>query len=84
MRRVISLYRTSVGKKFYMAVSGFILIGFLVAHMVGMIPWSKPRDAIVGVWSIARQVFQALLGNLPVTAKRPRATKTAAAGPPDR
>ena len=35
MRRVISLYRTSVGKKFYMAVSGFILIGFLVAHMVG-------------------------------------------------
>ncbi len=35
MRRVISLYRTSVGKKFYMAVSGAILIGFLVAHMVG-------------------------------------------------
>jgi len=35
MRRVISLYRTSVGKKFYMAVSGAILIGFLIAHMVG-------------------------------------------------
>jgi succinate dehydrogenase / fumarate reductase, cytochrome b subunit len=35
MHRVISLYRTSVGKKFYMAVSGVILIGFLVAHMVG-------------------------------------------------
>ena len=35
MRRVISLYRTSVGKKFYMAVTGAILIGFLVAHMVG-------------------------------------------------
>jgi succinate dehydrogenase / fumarate reductase cytochrome b subunit len=35
MRRVISLYRTSVGKKFYMAVSGVILIGFLVAHMIG-------------------------------------------------
>ena len=27
MRRVISLYRTSVGKKFYMAVSGVVLIG---------------------------------------------------------
>jgi len=35
MRRVISLYRTSVGKKFYMAVSGAILILFLIAHMVG-------------------------------------------------
>ncbi len=35
MRRVISLYRTSVGKKFYMAISGVVLIGFLVAHMVG-------------------------------------------------
>ncbi len=35
MRRVISLYRTSVGKKFYMALTGAILIGFLVAHMVG-------------------------------------------------
>lgn len=35
MRRVINLYRTSVGKKFYMAVSGAILIGFLVAHMIG-------------------------------------------------
>ncbi len=35
MRRVISLYRTSVGKKFFMAVSGAILIGFLVAHMIG-------------------------------------------------
>jgi len=35
MRRVISLYRTSVGKKFYMAVTGAVLIGFLVAHMVG-------------------------------------------------
>jgi succinate dehydrogenase / fumarate reductase cytochrome b subunit len=35
MRRVISLYRSSVGKKFYMAVSGVILIGFLVAHMIG-------------------------------------------------
>lgn len=35
MRRVISLYRTSVGKKFYMALSGVILIGFLAAHMLG-------------------------------------------------
>jgi succinate dehydrogenase / fumarate reductase cytochrome b subunit len=35
MRRVISLYRTSVGKKFYMALSGVFIISFLVIHMAG-------------------------------------------------
>jgi succinate dehydrogenase / fumarate reductase cytochrome b subunit len=45
MRRVISLYRTSVGKKFYMAVSGAILIGFLVAHMVGNLKMYMGADS---------------------------------------
>ena len=35
MRRVISLYRSSVGKKFYMALSGVFIISFLVIHMAG-------------------------------------------------
>jgi succinate dehydrogenase / fumarate reductase, cytochrome b subunit len=35
MRGAISLYRTSVGKKFYMALTGLIFIGFLIAHMIG-------------------------------------------------
>jgi len=35
MRRVVSLYRSSVGKKILMAVTGFIWFGFLVAHMAG-------------------------------------------------
>ena len=35
MRRVAALYRSSVGKKVLMAVTGFVWFGFLVGHMVG-------------------------------------------------
>lgn len=35
MRRVTSLYRSSVGKKILMALSGLVLVGFLVLHMLG-------------------------------------------------
>jgi len=35
MQRVSSLYRSSVGKKILMALSGLVLVGFLVLHMVG-------------------------------------------------
>jgi len=35
MRRVYSLYSTSVGKKYTMAVSGAIFVLFVIAHMFG-------------------------------------------------
>ncbi len=35
MRRVARLYGSSVGKKVVMAVSGVILVGFIIGHMVG-------------------------------------------------
>ena len=35
MRRVVALYRSSVGKKILMAFTGFIWIGFLAGHMLG-------------------------------------------------
>ncbi|GMV04312.1 MAG: succinate dehydrogenase Cd [Gemmatimonadota bacterium] len=35
MRRVVALYRSSVGKKILMAVTGFIWFGFLIGHMAG-------------------------------------------------
>jgi succinate dehydrogenase / fumarate reductase cytochrome b subunit len=35
MRRAISLYDSTVGKKIAMAVSGVILVGFVIAHMLG-------------------------------------------------
>ncbi len=35
MRRVVHFYRSSVGKKVFMAVSGVILFLWVVAHMLG-------------------------------------------------
>lgn len=35
MTGVLTLYRTSVGKKVIMAITGFILVGFVVFHMYG-------------------------------------------------
>jgi succinate dehydrogenase / fumarate reductase cytochrome b subunit len=35
MHGVLSLYESSVGKKIMMAVTGFILIGFVFVHMLG-------------------------------------------------
>ena len=35
MRRVVALYRSSVGKKILMAFTGFLWFGFLIGHMVG-------------------------------------------------
>ena len=35
MQRALTLYRTTIGKKAIMAVSGAVLFGFLVVHLVG-------------------------------------------------
>jgi succinate dehydrogenase / fumarate reductase cytochrome b subunit len=35
MQKVASLHRNSVGKKILMALSGIVLVGFLVLHMLG-------------------------------------------------
>jgi succinate dehydrogenase / fumarate reductase, cytochrome b subunit len=35
MRNPLSLYRTTIGKKIVMALTGVILVGFVVVHMVG-------------------------------------------------
>ena len=35
MRRVLGLYRSSIGKKVMMAVTGVLLVGFVFGHMLG-------------------------------------------------
>jgi succinate dehydrogenase / fumarate reductase cytochrome b subunit len=35
MRRVFSFYSTTIGKKVVMAVTGIILVGFVIGHMLG-------------------------------------------------
>jgi succinate dehydrogenase / fumarate reductase cytochrome b subunit len=64
MRRVINLYRTSVGKKFYMAVSGAILIGFLVAHMVGNLKMYMGAEAFNHYAEFLREVGYPVLPHM--------------------
>ena len=64
MRRVISLYRTSVGKKFYMAVSGAILIGFLFAHMVGNLKMYMGAEAFNHYAEFLREVGYPVLPHM--------------------
>jgi len=64
MRRVISLYRTSVGKKFFMAVSGAILIGFLVAHMFGNLKMYMGPEAFNHYAEFLREIGYPLLPHM--------------------
>jgi len=42
MQRVLTLYRSTVGKKALMGVSGILLVGFVVAHMIGNLKVFQP------------------------------------------
>lgn len=41
---LLDLYSTAVGKKYVMAITGIILVGFIVAHMVGNLKMYLGRD----------------------------------------
>ena len=45
MRRTFSLWGSTVGKKIMMAVTGVILIGFVVVHMIGNLKVYQGADA---------------------------------------
>lgn len=45
MQRVVKLYRSTVGKKVLMAVSGIVLFGFVLAHMLGNLKILQGRNA---------------------------------------
>ena len=42
----LTLYQTSIGKKVVMAVTGFILFGFVIVHMLGNLKMFQGRDYI--------------------------------------
>ena len=48
MNPVCSLFRSSIGRKFLMAVSGLILIGFVIGHLVGNLQVFSHPDHING------------------------------------
>ena len=43
MRRVLTLYSTTIGKKIVMAVTGILLVGFVLGHMIGNLKLYMPR-----------------------------------------
>ncbi|MDT8339930.1 MAG: succinate dehydrogenase cytochrome b subunit [Longimicrobiales bacterium] len=61
MRRVASLYRSSVGKKILMALSGLILFGFIVGHMVGNLKVLSGPEAFNHYAEFLREVGYPLL-----------------------
>lgn len=48
MRRVVSLYRSSVGKKVLMAVTGLVLVLFVIGHMAGNLKVLQGAEAFNG------------------------------------
>jgi succinate dehydrogenase / fumarate reductase cytochrome b subunit len=48
LARGVGFYRTTVGKKVVMAVTGIILFGFVIGHMAGNLQFFLGRDALNG------------------------------------
>ncbi len=46
MNRLLRLFGTTIGRKLVVAVSGFLMIGFLIAHMFGNMVVFQGRDAM--------------------------------------
>lgn len=46
MRKALTLYRSSIGKKVMMAVSGILLTGFVLAHMLGNLKMFQGPEAM--------------------------------------
>jgi succinate dehydrogenase / fumarate reductase, cytochrome b subunit len=55
MRQVLTLYRTSVGRKALMAVTGILLAGFVFGHMVGNLKMFQGAEAMDGYGAFLRQ-----------------------------
>lgn len=56
MQRIAGLHRTTVGKKFLMGISGLILFGFILMHMVGNLKMFQGPEAMNGYALFIREV----------------------------
>ena len=61
MRRVAKLYQSSVGKKILMALSGLLLFGFIVGHMVGNLKVLQGAEAFNSYAEFLREFGYPLL-----------------------
>lgn len=56
MQRAAALTRTTVGKKFLMGVSGLVLFGFVLMHMIGNLKMFQGPEAMDGYALFIREV----------------------------
>jgi len=56
MRKVVTLWDSSIGKKVAMALSGVILFGFTFAHMLGNLKAFQGREALDGYGVFLREL----------------------------
>ena len=63
MRRVVTLYRSSVGKKVIMAVTGVVWVGFVVAHMVGNLKAFQGAEKIDHYGEFLREMGAPVFGH---------------------
>jgi succinate dehydrogenase / fumarate reductase, cytochrome b subunit len=62
MAAAIGLYRTTIGKKVVMALTGLILVGFIIGHMVGNLKAFDSPEHLNAYGVFLRQVGYPLLG----------------------
>ncbi len=62
MKPVVSLFTSSIGRKFLMAVTGLVLIGFVIGHLVGNLQVFEHPDKINGYAHFLQSLGPALWG----------------------
>ncbi len=63
MRRLVSLYSSTIGKKIVMAVTGVLLLGFVVAHMLGNLKVYQGPEKFNAYAEFLRDAGTPLLGH---------------------
>ena len=57
---LLDLYSTAVGKKYVMAVTGIVMIGFVVAHMIGNTKMYWGADDLDGYAAFLKRILYPL------------------------
>ena len=63
MRRVVTLYKSTIGKKIMMAVTGVILVGYVLGHMIGNLKAFQGAEKIDAYGAFLREMGGPMLGH---------------------
>ncbi len=63
MNKIIQFYSTAVGKKFVVAISGIMMAGFLVMHMIGNFKAFAGQEKLDQYAAYLREIGQDLFGH---------------------